>query len=90
MFNRSRIGATVVCLITSNMDRAGAPGNVVLKKGDARLPKSSVVHVSQMATVDKLDLQDRIGRLPQSALSAVLAGLQLVLKSESSPLPLNA
>ncbi len=83
-FNGSRIATTVVCLITSNMDRASAPGNVALKKGDARLPKPSVVNVSQVTTVDKLDLEDRIGRLPAPALRAVLAGVQLVLRSEKS------
>jgi mRNA interferase MazF len=90
VFNRSRIGTTVVCLITSNMDRASAPGNVALKKGDARLPRPSVVNVSQMATVDKLDLEDRIGRLPATALRAVLAGVELVFKTEKPPLPSNA
>ncbi len=82
-FNRSRIATTVVCLITSNMDRATAPGNVALKKGDGRLPKPSVVNVSQIATVDKLDLEQRIGRLPSETLGAVLAGLQLVIRSEA-------
>lgn len=82
-FNRSRIPTTVVCLITSNMDRATAPGNVALEKGDGQLPKPSVVNVSQITTVDKLDLEQRIGRLPAATLGAVLAGLQLVLRSEA-------
>jgi mRNA interferase MazF len=82
VFNRSRIATTVVCLITSNMDRATAPGNVALKKGAAGLPKPSVVNVSQVVTVDKLELELRIGRLPSAALSAVLMGLRLVLDCE--------
>ncbi len=77
-FNRSRIATTVVCLITSNMTRAAAPGNVALKKGDARLPKPSVVNVSQVVTVDKAELNRRVGRLPGAALSAVLEGLRLL------------
>jgi len=79
-FNRSRIATTVVCLITSNMDRAAAPGNVALKKGDARLSKPSVVNVSQVITVDKSELEERIGRLPSAALGAVLMGLRLVFE----------
>jgi mRNA interferase MazF len=71
VFNRTRILTTVVCLITSNLNRATAPGNVPLKKGDARLPKPSVVNVSQVVTVDKLDLEERIGSLPSAALSSV-------------------
>lgn len=81
-FNGSRIATTVVCLITSNMDRAAAPGNVALRKGDARLPRASVVNVSQIATVDKVELAERIGRLPAPALSLVLRGLRLLFDSD--------
>jgi mRNA interferase MazF len=77
-FNRTRIATTVVCLITSNMDRAAAPGNVALRKGDARLPRPSVVNVSQVFTVDKIELEERLGRIPNQALASVLAGLRLV------------
>jgi mRNA interferase MazF len=45
-----------VCLITSNLSRANALGNVFLKKGDAGLPKASVVNVSQILTADKAEL----------------------------------
>jgi mRNA interferase MazF len=80
VFNRSRIATTVVCLITSNLERAAAPGNVRLKKGDAHLPRPSVVNVSQVVTVDKLDLEQRLGLLPGVTLDAVLAGLRLVFE----------
>jgi mRNA interferase MazF len=79
IFNRSAISTTVVCLITSNMRRAMAPGNVVLRKGDANLPKASVVNVSQVATVDKVDLAERIGKLPPATVDAIRNGLQLLL-----------
>jgi mRNA interferase MazF len=77
-FNRSRISTTVVCLITSNLERAAAPGNIALRKGDAGLSRPSVVNVSQVVTVDKAELEDRVGRLPAGALRAVLAGLRLL------------
>lgn len=80
VFNRSRIATTVVCLITSNLNRALAPGNVALKKGDARLPRASVVNVSQLLTVDKADLEERLGRIPRPALDSVLAGLRLLFE----------
>lgn len=80
LFNSSRIATTVVCIVTSNLDRAAAPGNVALKKGDANLPKPSVVNVSQVVTVDKTDLEDRIGRVPASALNGILTGLRLVFE----------
>ena len=81
-FNRSRIATTVVCLITSNMTRAAAPGNVALKKGDAQLPKPSVVNVSQVVTVDKAELTERVGRLPNAALASVLEGLRLLFAGD--------
>lgn len=74
-FNRSQIATTVVCLITSNLTRAAAPGNVALAKGEASLPKASVVNVSQLQTVDKADLTERIGRLSPAKLKAVCQGL---------------
>ncbi len=79
-FNRSRIATTVVCLITSNMERAAAPGNVPLRMGDAGLPRASVVNVSQLVTVDKTGLEERVGRLPGSALESVLTGLRLLFE----------
>ena len=80
VFNRSKIATTIVCLITSNMHRAEAPGNVSLKKGEGRLTKPSVVNVSQIVTVDKTDLEERVGLLPKAPLNAVLTGLRLVFE----------
>ena len=82
LFNRTRIATTVVCLITSNLERAAAPGNVALKKGDANLPRPSVVNVSQLVTVDKLELGNRQGRIPVSALTSVLSGLHLLFTGD--------
>jgi mRNA interferase MazF len=78
VFNRSRIPTTVVCLITSNLDRARAPGNVLLKKGSGNLPKECVVNVSQVLTMEKTDLVERIGKLPASTIDAIRAGLHLL------------
>ncbi len=77
VFNRSAIATSVVCLITSNVSRANAPGNVLLKKGEANLPKSSVVNVSQILTVDKDDLVECTGKLSAAATEAVRDGLHL-------------
>jgi len=82
VFNRTRIATTVVCLITSNMSRAAAPRNVALKKGEAHLSKPSVVNVSQVVTVDKFDLEERIGHLPSNTLASVLKGLRLVFEAD--------
>ncbi len=87
VFNRTRIATTVVCVLTSNMSRADAPGNVALKKGDAQLPKASVVNVSQVVTVDKSELTERIGRLPGAAMAAVLEGYEWCLRASKREQP---
>ena len=79
VFNRSAIRTSVVCLITSNLSRANAPGNVLLKKGEAGLSKASVVNVSQILTVDKEDLEECIGELSSIAAEAVRDGLRLLV-----------
>lgn len=67
-----------MCPITSNVSRAKAPGNVLLKKGEANLPKASVVNVSQILTVDKAELVECTGNLSGTAAGAVPDGLQML------------
>lgn len=78
LFNRSRIGTLIVCALTSNARRAAAPGNVMLGKGEANLPKQSVVNVSQLFTVDKAALVERIGALPRPRVREILDGIRLL------------
>lgn len=80
VFNRSRIDTVVVCVITSNLKRAKAPGNVLLDGGEAGLPKRSVVNVSQVFTVDKSDLQEKVGTLSSRRMRQVLDGMYLLLE----------
>jgi len=80
VFNRSRIGTVVVCALTSNLRLAEAPGNVLLEPGEASLPKQSVVNVSQIFTVDKSQLVERIGHLSPLHVQQVLEGIQLLLE----------
>jgi mRNA interferase MazF len=79
-FNQTRIGTTVVCLITSNMTRGLAPGNVVLRKGEGNLRKQCVVNVSQLLTVDKDELVDRIGKLRVETIDAIRSGLAVLFE----------
>jgi mRNA interferase MazF len=78
VFNRSRINTVVVCVLTSNLKRAQAPGNVLLEKGEANLPEQSVVNVSQIFTVDKRDLVEKIGTLSHQRVRQILDGLWLL------------
>ena len=77
--NRSRL-ATVVCVpLTSNLKWADAPGNVALSAGTTQLPKDSVASVSQIVTLDKVLLTERVGKLPQAKLALILSGIDVVL-----------
>jgi len=78
-FNRSAIATTVVAAITSNLRLAAMPGNVRLRKGEGNLPRASVVNVSQIRTIDRVRLDERIGALAPARLTEVLRGLSLVL-----------
>jgi mRNA interferase MazF len=78
LFNRSRINTIVVCTLTSNLKRAKAPGNVTLNKGEANLPKKSVVNISQIFTVNKSDLSEKIGTLSRIRISSILQGIRLL------------
>lgn len=79
-FNRSKIRTVVVCALTSNLKRASAPGNVLLEPGEANLPKQSVVNISQVFTVDKSQLVEKIGSLSSRRIRQILDGLQLLLE----------
>lgn len=83
-FNDSAIGTVVVAAIASNMDLARAPGNAVLDASQSGLPIDSVVNVSQLATVDKRHLDERVGRLDFPTLAQVDAGLRLVLALDAA------
>jgi len=76
--NRSRI-ATVVCVpLTSNLRWADAPGNVALSTRLTGLPKDSVANVSQIVTVDRELLTERVGMLPRAKQELILAGIDVV------------
>jgi mRNA interferase MazF len=78
-FNRSVIRTVIAAIITSNMRLARAPGNVLLTEKQSGLPKPSVVNVSQIVTLDRTHLTDRVAALADDKLRAVESGLRLVL-----------
>jgi len=78
VFNASRINTVIVCALTSNIKRAQAPGNVLLEKGEANLSKQSVVLVSQIFTVDKSQLGEFIGTLPERRVREIIEGIYLM------------
>ncbi|CAK8724686.1 mRNA interferase [Candidatus Electrothrix laxa] len=78
LFNSSTINTVVVCSLTSNVKRGLSPGNVTLKKGEANLSKKSVVNITQMYTLDKNDLEEKIGKVNSERMKEILSGVQLL------------
>jgi len=76
VFNHSRITTVIVCTLTSNLNRAHEPGNVLLDVGEGGLPKQSVVVVSQIASVEKARLGARVGQLSSERVEQILSGLR--------------
>ena len=78
-FNRSRIQTVLGIAITSNLKLAAAPGNVSLARRGIGLTKRAVVNVSQIVTLDRRLLTERVGRLSDALLEEVAEGLRLIL-----------
>jgi len=78
-FNRSALRTVVAVTLTSNLQWAAAPGNVRLTRRATGLPRDSVANVSQIVTLDRSSLTERIGRLPSGKLELVLTGIDTVL-----------
>jgi len=62
--NRSRIGTVVVVSLTSHLSLAAAPGNVLCRPRGTGLSAQSVINASQITTLDRRFLIERIGTLP--------------------------
>ena len=78
--NRSAIQTVVVVVITSNLRLAGYRGNVRLAKGEAGLPRPCIVNVTQIATVDRSDVLEKLGQLSMTRLTEIWEGMRLTLE----------
>ena len=77
--NASRINTVVVCLLTSNVALARAPGNTLLRRRRTGLRHDSVANASQIATLNKSDLEELAGALPSDLMDEVDEGLRWFL-----------
>ena len=80
LFNQSRIRTVVMCALTSNLQRAKSPGNVLLEEGEGGLPQASVVNITQVFTVDKSALGDYCGALHINRVVQIIEGINLLLQ----------
>jgi len=76
--NRSALATVITCALTSNVQRASAPGNVLLDPRETCLAKPSVVNVSQVITVDKRQLEEHVATLSRRRVRDILGGLRLL------------
>jgi len=81
VLNQSRIPTTVVCALSTNLERAAEPGNVLLEAGEANLPRQSVIIVSQISTVDKVAVGNPIGALSQERVDEIIAGIRFLQRA---------
>jgi mRNA interferase MazF len=78
-FNASRIQTVIAAVVTSNLDLAAAPGNLLLRRRESKLAKDSVVNVSQLITLDRSYLTERVSAISKRLLGALDEGLRLAL-----------
>jgi mRNA interferase MazF len=77
--NESQINTVIVAAVTSNLRLAHAPGNVLLERPQSKLPRDSVINVSQLLTINKAFLTERVSLLRTEIMVRVEVGLKLVL-----------
>ncbi len=79
-FNRSRINTVVMCALTTNLERAKSPGNILLKAGEAGLAKPSVINITQLFTADKSFLVEYSGSLSKKRIQQIVDNIHLLIR----------
>ena len=77
--NASRLQTVLAVVLTSNVRLEAYPGNVLLPSRATGLPRDSVANVTQVITIDKAFLGERVGKLEPALMARVDQGLRLVL-----------
>ena len=77
--NDSKLNTVVVLAITSTLKYGELPGNVSLKKGEANIPRACVINATQVKSVDKRSIKEKIGTLNSEKMIEVMEGMKLVL-----------
>jgi mRNA interferase MazF len=77
--NASNLATVVVCVLTSNKAHAAAPGNTLLPRRATGLPRDSVANASQIATLNKGDLETLAGTVPKHLIEKVDEGIRWFL-----------
>lgn len=78
-YNRSALRTIMVAVLTTNVRLAALPGNVAIPAEIGLLDDVSVVNVTQIATIDRHALEERIGALPDWLMEQIDTGLARAL-----------
>jgi len=78
-FNESRIKTIVVLPMTSNLRLLNAPGNVLIRKKESKLPDDSVIIVAQLYAIDRGRFKERISKVSKEIMEQIEVGMKLVL-----------
>lgn len=78
-FNASRLATVIAVVISSNTSLAAMPGNVFLPAVASGLPRDSVANVTAVVTLDKAELEEPVGHLPETLMLELDQGLRHVL-----------
>lgn len=78
--NFSRLERVTLCALTSNLKRANEPGNILLEPGEGALVRQSVVVVSQIESVSRTLLGERIGALSPERVDQIYRGLSFLAR----------
>ena len=81
--NLSHFNTVLVVPLTSQVHHAHLPGNVLLSKKEANIPRSSLARATHTMVVDKTRLTEKIGTLNQTRLNEILDAILWTLGKSS-------
>jgi len=70
--NRSTFRTVVVVPLTKQTKHANIPGNVLLQRGEANLPRPSLARGTHIMVIDKCRLIEKIGTLSQKRTNEII------------------
>jgi mRNA interferase MazF len=79
LFNNSKINTTVVIPLTTNLLLADVPGNIFLDKKESKLPKDSVILLSQIGVVDKQRFVEKISKTSKDTMKKIENSMMFIL-----------
>ncbi|MBM4176741.1 MAG: type II toxin-antitoxin system PemK/MazF family toxin [Ignavibacteria bacterium] len=82
IFNESAINTVIVAAVTSQLKYENLPGNIRLMKGEAKIPKASVINVSSITIINKDQLVEKIGQLSATKIQDLKKGIKLIFDLE--------